>query len=147
MHVWNVLRAARWNTGREKSPKIRHLMCTIAQRCRAIGLSTACIDSRKNIKQQYLLQMFSLYGERSNNGWDRLAGCGAPQQISTGFPSWLRYCTDVAQRRSTKPCTLFGRLLGWCTKYTCCGSCPQTEFCQVQNSLCDQVLRSPILAA
>jgi len=27
------------------------------------------------------------------------------------------------------------------------GSCPVTEFCQVQNSLCVQVLRSPILAA
>jgi len=26
------------------------------------------------------------------------------------------------------------------------GSCPITEFCQVQNSLCVQVLRSPILA-
>jgi len=26
-------------------------------------------------------------------------------------------------------------------------SCPLTEFCQVQNSLCVQVLRSPILAA
>jgi len=27
------------------------------------------------------------------------------------------------------------------------GSCPVTEFCQLQNSLCVQVLRSPILAA
>jgi len=27
------------------------------------------------------------------------------------------------------------------------GSCPLTEFCQVQNSLCVKVLRSPILAA
>jgi len=27
------------------------------------------------------------------------------------------------------------------------GSCPVTEFCQVQHSLCVQVLRSPILAA
>jgi len=27
------------------------------------------------------------------------------------------------------------------------GSCPVTEFCQVQNSFCVQVLRSPILAA
>jgi len=34
------------------------------------------------------------------------------QQISTAFACWLRYCTDVAQRRSTKLCTLFGRLLG-----------------------------------
>ena len=34
----------------------------------------------------------------------------APQQISTGFASWLRYCTGVAQRRSTKLCTMFVRL-------------------------------------
>jgi len=27
------------------------------------------------------------------------------------------------------------------------GSCPLTEFCQAQSSLCVQVLRSPILAA
>ena len=27
------------------------------------------------------------------------------------------------------------------------GSCPVTEFCQMQNSLCVQLLRSPILAA
>jgi len=40
--------------------------------------------------------------------------CGAPQQISTGFASWLCYCVDVAQRRSTKVCTMFGHLLGWC---------------------------------
>jgi len=39
------------------------------------------------------------------------------QQISTGFASWLRYCIDVARRRSTKFCTMFGRLLGW---YTVC---------------------------
>jgi len=31
--------------------------------------------------------------------------------------------------------------------YTFGCSCPLTEFCQVQNSLCVQVLRSPILAA
>jgi len=34
------------------------------------------------------------------------------QQISTGFASWLRYYSDVAQRKSTKLCTTFGRLLG-----------------------------------
>jgi len=42
----------------------------------------------------------------------------ALQQISTGFASWLRYCTDVAQRRSTKLCTMVGRLLSWYTIYT-----------------------------
>ena len=42
----------------------------------------------------------------------------ALQQISTGFTSWLGYCTDVAQRSSTKLCTMFGHLLGWYTLYT-----------------------------
>jgi len=63
-----------------------------------------------------------------------------PQQISTRFASLLRYCTDFAQRKSTRLCTMFGRLLG------CSGalyihfwgllpSRPLTEFCQAQNSL------------
>jgi len=38
---------------------------------------------------------------------------------------------------------MFGRLM-W---YIFGGSCPLTEFCQVQNSRCVQVMRSPILAA
>jgi len=42
---------------------------------------------------------------------------GTLQQISTGFASWLRYCTDVAQRMLTKLCTMFGHLLGWYTIY------------------------------
>ena len=35
---------------------------------------------------------------------------------------------------------MFGRVLGW---YTIWVLLPLTEFCQVQNSLCIQVLRSP----
>jgi len=70
------------------------------------------------------------------------------QQNSTGFESWLRYCTDVAQRRSTKLCTMFHRSLGWYTVYSLSGVlAPLTEFYQVQNSLCVQVLRSHVLAA
>jgi len=42
---------------------------------------------------------------------------GAAQQISTGFASWLHCCTDVAHRRPTKLCTIFGCLLGWYTIY------------------------------
>ena len=72
---------------------------------------------------------------------------GAPQQISTGFASWLRYCTEVAQRRPTKLCTMFRCLLDWYNIYIFSGSCPVTEFCHVQNSLCVQVLRSPIMTA
>jgi len=36
---------------------------------------------------------------------------------STGFASWLR-CSDVAHRRPTKLCMVFGRLLGCFTIYT-----------------------------
>jgi len=60
---------------------------------------------------------------------------GTPK-ISTGFASWFRYCTNVAQRRSTILFTMFGRLLSWYTIYIFGSSCPLMEFCQVQNSLC-----------
>jgi len=33
-----------------------------------------------------------------------------------------RYCSDVAQQKPTKLCTMFGRLLGWCTMYTFSGA-------------------------
>jgi len=69
---------------------------------------------------------------------------GAPQQISMDFGSWLRYCTDVAQRESTKLCTMFGRLLGWYTIYTHFrGLLPRNGI----YSLSVQVLRFPIFAA
>jgi len=42
--------------------------------------------------------------------------CSTPAN-SMGFAFWLRYCTHVAQQRSTKLCTIFGRLLGLCTIY------------------------------
>jgi len=40
------------------------------------------------------------------------------------FASWFRHCTDVAQRMSTKLCTIFGRLLRWYTVYTFSGALP-----------------------
>ena len=54
--------------------------------------------------------------------------------------------TDIAQRRSIKLCKMFGRLLG-CYSVHFLELLPLMEFCQVQNSVCVQVLRSPILAA
>jgi len=69
---------------------------------------------------------------------------GAPQLISTAFASWLHYCSDVAERKPTKLCTIFGRYLGWYSIHFG-GCCSLTEFCRVQNSLCVlQVLRCPI---
>jgi len=64
-----------------------------------------------------------------------------------GFHVWQRYCSDVAQPKPTKLCTVFGRYLGWYTTYIFGGSCPIPEFCQVHNSPCIQVLPSRILAA
>jgi len=53
---------------------------------------------------------------------------GIPQQISTDFTSWLRYCTDVTQRRPTKLCTMFGRLLWAGTLYIhFWGCCPPPQ--------------------
>jgi len=69
------------------------------------------------------------------------------QQILTGFTSSLRYCSNVAHWKPTKPCTMFGRPGLVHNIYIFGGSCPLTEFCKVQNSLCVQVLHSPILAA
>jgi len=70
---------------------------------------------------------------------------GTPANFN-GFASCLRYCSDVAHRRPTKLCTMFGRLQDGYIIYIFGGSCPLTEFCPVQNSLYVQVLRSPILA-
>jgi len=58
-----------------------------------------------------------------------LASLEHPNNINGGFASWLRYCTDVAQRRSIKLCKMFGRLLGWYTVYTFWGLLlPQWNF-------------------
>jgi len=58
------------NTGRKKVAKNRHLG-TIAQLCRAISLQLRHVSTigKKLVKQQYVLQMSSQYGElRPTNG-------------------------------------------------------------------------------
>jgi len=66
---------------------------------------------------------------------------------NAGLLVWLRYCTVVAQRRSTKLCTMFGHLLGWYTIYTFSEAPAPNGILPGANSLCVQVLRSPIFAA
>jgi len=127
--------------------KNRHL-CTIAQICPAISLQLRhVLTIEKKLVNSNIFPMCShnmvnfvpLAAETGSLVW-------APQQISTGFASWLRYCSDVAQRKPTNLGTMFGRLLGWYTIIIHFGSsCPVTEFWQVQDLLCVQVLRSPIL--
>jgi len=96
MQVWNL------NTGCKKSLSGCH--CTTLSGC--IFTIKACIDNRKKIvRQQYLRQMSSQYGElRPTNGWDRFISLGAPQQISTDFASWQHYCTALHYWASAKLC-------------------------------------------
>jgi len=63
MHVWNVLYAARCNTGRKNSAKMA--VCAPSRKLSGYVFATkACIDNRKKIViEQYVLNMSSQYGE------------------------------------------------------------------------------------
>jgi len=110
MQVWNVPHAACWKYTTQKSPKICHLRTTH----KAVFATKACIDNRKNllnnnISSTYHHNMPWNFGPLTAEiGW---RVWGTPTNFN-GSASWLRYCTDVAQRRSTRLCTMFGRLLG-----------------------------------
>ena len=63
-------------------------------------------QSEKFVKQQYVLHMSSQYGElRPISGWDWLTSLRHSSKLER-VSRWLRYCSDVAQRRSTKLCTI-----------------------------------------
>ena len=93
MHVWSVLHAARWKYRTQKLRQNRPLR-TIAQLYR---------QSEKNLLNGSisficLYIMVNLGPLTAEICW-RVWGT---QQISTGFASWFRYCSDVAQRKPTK---------------------------------------------
>jgi len=115
-----VLHEARWKYRMQKiakkSPSGYHR--TTLSGC--IFAIKAYIDNQKKlVKQQYLLHNMANYGPLTA---EIGLGVWAPQQISTGFASLLRCCSDVVHQRSTKRCTMFGRLLGWYTIYTFSGA-------------------------
>ena len=74
--------AARWKCRTEKVAKNRHLG-TIAQLCRAISSQLRHVSTiGKIIKQQYLLHMFSQYGElQPTSGWDRFVSLRHPSKF------------------------------------------------------------------
>ena len=77
MHVWNCCTRLAGNAGRKNDAKNRHLR-TIAQLCRAISSQLRSTIGKK-LKQQYLLQMSSQYGElRPTSGWGLLVSLGQP---------------------------------------------------------------------
>jgi len=117
VRIYNAgLKCAAGGSLKIQDATIHHLR-NIAQICRTISSQLRRVSTiGKVVEQHYLLHMSSQHGELwPTNAWDRLASLGHRnkfQQVS------LRYCTDVAQRKSTKLCTMFGRLMGSYTIYT-----------------------------
>jgi len=132
MQVWNVLHAARCKYRTQKNRQ-KFAICTPSHNCRAVSSQLRHVSTirKKSCETAISPHMSSQYGELlPASSWDSFVSLGHPCK-------W----------KPTKLCTMFGRLLGWYTIHIFGGSCPVTEFCQVQNSLCVQALRSPALAA
>jgi len=95
MHVWNVVHVARWKYKTQKLRKNGHL-CTIAHLHRVISpqlrhISTIGKMLNSDIYSTYRRNMVNFGLLKAEIGWR----VWASQQISTGFTSWLRYCSDV----------------------------------------------------
>ena len=152
MHAWNVLHAAHLIKGRKnyakKSPSGHHRRI-----CRAISSQLRHVSTigKIFIIQQYLLHMFSQYGERRpTNGWDRLVSL-ASQQISKGF---CVLASLLHRRRSTEinqtlhdvwPSPELVHYI-YCI-YSFASLAPERNSARCKIYFASQVLRYPILAA
>ena len=86
------------NTGRKNDAKNRHLR-TIAQLCRAISSQLRHVSTieKKLVKQHPHTCHYNMvnFGPLAA---EIVSLVGAPEQISTGFASWQRYCTAKLRR-------------------------------------------------
>jgi len=108
-----------------------------------INRTMAYSDNRKNVKQQYLLQISPQYGElRPISGWDRFTSLGHLSKFQR--ISCLGFVTAVTSVTGGQPNFSQSLAISWTGTLWIHfrGCCPLTEFCQVQNSLCVQALRS-----
>ena len=144
MQVWNVLHAARWKyrmqKWRKKSPPGHHRATCQAESSQLRHASTI---GKKLVKQHYI--QFSQYGDLcATDGWYRFASFGHPCKFER--VSRLGFVTAPTSLNGGQP--NFARCLAVSWAGTRCihfwGSCPVTEFCQLQNSLCVQVAFSCI---
>jgi len=89
--------------------------------------------------------MFPQYGElRPTSGWDQFGSLRHPSKFQRVWR--LAFVTAATSLTRDQPNFAWCLAVSWAgTLYIHC--CPLTEFCPVQNSLCVQVLHSPILAA
>jgi len=145
MKVSNVLHSARWiyRTQKwcKKLPSV-HQHTTLSG---YIFATKACVDNRKkkllnsNISSRCPHNMANFGWLTAEIGW---RVWGTPANFN-GF----RILASLLQRRHSLQARCVA--ISWAgTLYIHFqGCCPLTEFCQAQNSLCVQVLHSPILAA
>jgi len=149
MQVWNVLHAAHWKYMtqklRKKSPSAHHRTTLSGY----IFASQAYIDNRKKIVKHIICStcprnMVNFDPLTAEMGW---WVCSTPANFYTFriFASLLhrRHSTEVSQ--TLHDVCLSPGLVHYI--YIFGGSCPLMEFCHVQNSLCFEVLLSPVLAA
>jgi len=136
------------NTGRQKIVKnlpSGHHCTTLSD---YIFATKAHIDNWKRlIKQQYLLHMSPQYGGlQPTSGWHRSGSLGHPRKFQR--VSRLGSVTAATSLNRSQPNFAQCLAISWAGTLHIHfrGSCPVTEFCQVQSSLCIlKVLRSHIL--
>ena len=108
------------NTRRKKSPSVCH-RTTLSGYTFA---TKACIDNpKKNLLNSNISPTSSQHGELwPTSGWDRFVSLGYPSEFQR--VSRLGFVTAVTSLngKSTKLCTMFGRLLAWYAIYTLSGS-------------------------
>ena len=160
MHCWNVnlLHAARWKYRTQNLRRQNSHLCTIAQLCRAISSQLRHVStigkilSNNGISSTYTYNMVNFGPPTAEIGSLVL---GTPANFN-GF----RVLASLLQRRRFTEANQTLHAVwpspGLVYIYTYIyvyihyifgGCCYVTEFCQVQASLCVQVLRSLILAA
>jgi len=149
MLVWNVLHAAHWiyrmQNLRKKLPSAHHRTTLLGY----IFVTKAQIDNRKNLLNSSISStrphnMVNVSPPTAENGW-RVWGTPA------NFNGFRVLASLLHRRRSLEVNQTLDDV--WPSPglvhyiYIFGGFCPLTEYCQVQNSLCFQVLHFPILAA
>jgi len=133
------------NAGPKKSPKIRHLH-TIAQLCPALSSQLRHLSTvgKKLVKQQFISSNMVNFGPLEAQIISLVWGSPA------NFNGFRVLVSLLQRRRSTEANQTLHDV--WPSPelvhyvHIFGGSCPEREFCQVEHSLCVQVLRSPILA-
>jgi len=144
-----MLHAACWKYRtqklRQKSPSAHHRTTLSGN---FIFASKACIDSRKrllngnisSICPHNMVNIGPLTAEICCRVW------GTPANFNRFHVlAWLLHQRRSMEVNQTLHDVWLSSVLVYCI-YVLEGSCPLTEFCQLQNSLCVQLLRSPVLA-